>query len=169
MSTGGLQNIRIATLPYRGQATLEGVYSYSCTKTPGLHLKICKRRSKGLTSGAHAETNAHGRDQDTAIPAAKLRQTSGNLSYTGCEAMRNRAQGAEGRTATVRVAESDSAAVDVDFLDVEAEFPDTVDVHRSEGLVDLEEVDVVDGQAAPSQDFGNSESWSDAPARRSAA
>lgn len=54
-----------------------------------------------------------------------------------------------------RVAQGDAAAVDVDLVGVEGEAAHDGHAHRREGLVDLEEVDVVEGKPCPGKGFGD--------------
>jgi len=48
--------------------------------------------------------------------------------------------------------ESDSSSVDVDLLEIDTELLDGVDGLGSESLVDLPEVDVLDGEAGELED-----------------
>ena len=90
----------------------------------GLHLED--------PSGAHAATDAHA--DDAVAGAAALHLVEQRRGELGARAAQGGAQG-------------DGAAVDVDLVDVDAELAGAVDRLAGEGLVDLEEVHVPDGQA----------------------
>ena len=85
-----------------------------------------------MSARAHAAARAH-REQAERLPAAAQLVDHGDDHA-----------GAGGRD---RVAEAAAAAVDVDDRRVDAERADGRHRHRAERLVDLEQVDVVDGRA----------------------
>lgn len=73
------------------------------------------------------EPNAHGRDENLALPASELIQARCDLPGARC---------------AERVAKCDGAAVDVDLCRVELELLQTVHVHARKSLVDLPKVDI---------------------------
>src|SRR5690606_37248998 len=81
-----------------------------------------------------------------AMPPAAHIVTSPPAQVTALELVEQRADEDRSRRAD-RVPERDRAPVHVDLLAIEAQVADELLGHDGEGLVDLEEVDVVDGQA----------------------
>ncbi len=84
-----------------------------------------------MTRRSHAAGGAHG--DETALQVAPF-----ELVEHGAD--QDRAGGADG------MAECDRAAIDVDLGAVELEVADVLFRHHRKGLVDLEQVDVVDGE-----------------------
>ena len=103
---------------------------------------------------ALAGTYAHARQEDLLLGPPALAQARHDLAGAG---------GAE------RVAQRDGAALGVHLGPVELEGVAAVDGHAGKGLVDLDDVDVVDGEVVLLQELGDGHGRSDAhDARRQA-
>src|SRR5215218_4154860 len=85
-------------------------------------------------------------DHRVALTAAGADRRDAEAAATPPQLVDQRAEDACAR-GTDRVAQRDRAAVDVHLGLVDAEHPHRVDRDRGEGLVDLEDVDVVDRQS----------------------
>lgn len=91
-------------------------------------------------------TNAHCRDQNLLLLPSALAQASDNLSCT-CAAQ--------------WMPESNGTSSWVHLLPVQLERISAVNSHASEGLVQLEDVDVVNGQSVLAQKLGHGNRWTD--------
>lgn len=102
----------------------------------------------------HARTDTHTRDTNLLAPPLELVEQGGDLPGAG---------------AAERVAEGDGAALGVDLLLGQAQLVGAPQALAGEGLVDLEDVDVVLGDAGELEDLGDGlpgtdahEQWRDA-------
>jgi hypothetical protein len=98
------------------------------------------------TSHTHTSTNAHTGEQDLLLLPPALAQTCDNLA---------------GTCATQRVAERDSAAPDVELVVVDLEGLEAVDRHGGESLVELDEVNVVEGKLELVEELGDGDRGTD--------
>src|SRR3954451_2017604 len=103
-------------------------------------------RSKNAAARVSALTAIHLDDDGVALPAARADSRNAEAAATPAQLVHQRAEYASAAGAD-RVAERDRAAVDVHLRLVDAEHAHRVDRDRREGLVDLEQVNVVDRQA----------------------
>lgn len=94
------------------------------------------------TSHTLSRTNTHARQQNLLLCPAQLAQTGNNLS---------RACSAE------RVAQGDGAAAGVHLGPVEGELVAAVDGHAGEGLIDLDDVNVGEGEVVLGEQLGDSD------------
>jgi hypothetical protein len=98
------------------------------------------------SSSTHSGTNAHGDDSELSIGSLELGQESGNLS---------------GTSATEWVAKGDSTSSWVHFLVVKAELVGTPGGLGSEGFIELENINLVLGDACLLENLWNGKGWSD--------
>src|ERR1044072_5366239 len=89
---------------------------------------------------ALADADAHRRDPVLAAAAAQLTDQGGGEASAG---------------AAERVAEGDRAAVDVELLFVDAELAGAGEHLRGEGLVELDQVDLLEGETGRVERAGN--------------
>lgn len=115
----------------------------SASPTSSIHSAFVQRArlfSHPHGSHAHTGTDAHAREADLLAAPPQLVEQGADLAGAGA---------AEG------VAEGDGAALGVDFLHGEAELVGAPEALGGEGLVDLEDVDVVLGEAGELEDLGD--------------
>lgn len=98
------------------------------------------------SSHTHTSTNAHGGDTDLLTLALELGEEGSDLAGTG---------------AAERVTEGDGTTLGVDLLDGGTDLLDGVDGLGGEGLVDLKDVNIVDGQASALDGDGDGEGRTD--------
>lgn len=107
-----------------------------------LHLLIHEQARHALSS-----TNAHARQQDLLLGPSQLAQARDDLPHT---------------RGTKRVTQGDGSAAGVHLERVEAQLVLTVDGHGGKGLVDLDHVDVVEGDVVRGQQLGDGDAGADA-------
>ena len=107
-----------------------------------LHLFVDEQSSHALSG-----TNAHTRDQHLLLSPSCLAKNCADLAST-C--------GAQG------MAECDGTAAGVDLGMIQTKVLQTVDGHRSKGLVDLVNIDVILVQVELGEELGNSSGRADA-------
>lgn len=105
--------------------------SYRYSKSIHFYKYLCTLLGNNQRSGTHTGTNAHGGDTDLLARALKLREQGGKLSST---------------SGSKRVANGDGTTSGVDLVLVNSAVLDGEQSLRGESLVDLENVNVVDGQ-----------------------
>src|SRR5690606_21453200 len=93
-----------------------------------------------------ASTNAHGSNQDLLLGSSQLTQTSNNLSST---------------RATKWMAKGNSTTSWVNLLMVQSKSLHTVDSHRSESLVNLENINLILADSVLGKDLWDGNRWTD--------
>ena len=98
------------------------------------------------TCSTHTSSNAHGGDTEFSLGSLHLGEECSDLSST---------------SASKGMSDGDSTTLGVNFLHVEAEFLAREESLRSEGLVDLVDINVIGGQASFLQNFRDGISGTD--------
>lgn len=113
---------------------------------------VCLLLVDEKTSHAHTSTNAHACQQNLLARFPALGQTSDNLSSTS---------GTEG------MAEGNGTTAGVHLVPVELELVAAVDSHGSESFVDLDDIDIVEGEAVLVEKLGDGDGGADTHDARS--
>jgi hypothetical protein len=119
------------------------VYLISRTRT---RCQIFSLLSNPHRRHAHTSTDAHARDTDLLSSPPQLVEQGADLAGAG---------------AAERVAEGDGAALGVDLALVQAKLVGAPHALRGEGLVDLEDVDIILVDAGLLEDLGDGGPWTD--------
>jgi len=108
-----------------------------------LHVRLVHEQ----TGHTHARTNTHASQQHFLLLPPALAKTCDNLTCT---------------RATKWVTQSDSSSPNVQLLMVYFQCLEAVDRHRCESLVDLNKIDVIEGDVELGEELGNSNRRADA-------
>ncbi len=98
------------------------------------------------TSHTHTRANAHAGQEDFLLLSPAFTQTSDNLSCA---------------CAAERMTQSNGTSPDVELGVVDLEGLEAVDCHGGKGLVDLDEVNVLQSQVELGEQFGDGDGWAD--------